>query len=75
MDMLPEDALRLARKLQNEGRSRQEAQEEVAKRLVETLSPEQSETLRRLTGDRDAIERLLSSRRAQELMKLFNQER
>ncbi|MDR3345422.1 MAG: hypothetical protein LBT21_07550 [Oscillospiraceae bacterium] len=71
MNMLPEDALRLARKLQEEGRSQQEAQAEVAKRLIEKLDPEQAESLRRLVGDKAAVERLLSSCQARELMRRF----
>jgi len=73
MNMLPEDALRLARKLQEDGRNQQEAQAEVARRIVDTLNPEQSEQFRRLISDKDAVERLLSSRQAKDLMKRFNQ--
>jgi mannitol/fructose-specific phosphotransferase system IIA component (Ntr-type) len=73
--MLPEDALRLARKLQEEGRSKQDAQAEVAKRIVETLNPAQGKRLRQLVNDKDAIERLLSSQQAKEIMRRFKDER
>ena len=73
MNIQPEEALRLSRKLQEEGRSRQEAQEEVARRLVGAMSPEQNERLRQLMGDKDAVERLLASPQARNLMKMFGQ--
>ena len=73
MNMLPDDAIRLARKLQGDGRSQQEAHAEVAHRIVETLSPEQSEQLRRLVSDKEAIERLMNSSQAKDLMRRMNQ--
>lgn len=74
MNMLPEDALRLARKLQADGRSQQEAQAEVAQRIIETLNPEQGEQLRRLVRDKEAVERLMNSPQARNLMRRFSQE-
>jgi hypothetical protein len=65
--MLPEDALRLVRRLRTQGGGA--AREELARRLALELNPRQQEELRRLLGDKHALERLMNSPEARELLR------
>ncbi|MDR0883155.1 MAG: hypothetical protein LBN05_00880 [Oscillospiraceae bacterium] len=64
-----DEALRLMRQLQAQGKSRAEAQKEVAARITDALDPNMQEQLHKLMGDKAAVDKLMGSWQAKELMR------
>lgn len=63
--MTPDEILAFAKKMQGEEKS----EDKIKESLMNNLSSEQSKKLKNILGDKSAVEKLLASEQAQQLMK------
>lgn len=69
--LTPEQILAMANKLQKQGLSEKHLQKELSGELMRQLKPEQSKQLQEIIRDKAAMERLMNSEQAKQLMKRF----
>ena len=70
-NMTPEQLFALFGELQKNGKPEQQLRSELSRAILDNMSPEQNAKFDALLRDKDAMERLMQSDQAKQLMKRF----
>ncbi|MCL2023819.1 MAG: hypothetical protein FWG82_05550 [Oscillospiraceae bacterium] len=66
-----EEALRMAKSLQQAGRNKEETQNQVAMQILQGMNPQQQEQFNKLVNDKAALEKLIASPQAKDIIQRF----
>jgi len=70
--MTPEQILAMMNRLKQNGGTQQQTQSALVEQLLQKMAPAQKEQLARLLRDKEAVQQMMQSEQAEQIMKRFH---